>query len=160
MKRVFRRGAHVACIAIAAAVLLAPAARASGSKLPVATNPQWQSECGSCHVAYPPRMLPARSWRAIVDRLDRHFGTDASIDADTAASIRSFLEAYADRGRNDFADPPGLRITESARFIRKHARIPAATWRSDEVGSAANCGACHAGAERGRYSDDDVRIPR
>ena len=160
MKNVSLPGTPAARVAIAAVALLASAAFASGPKPATTTNPQWQSECGSCHVAYPPRMLPAHSWRTIIDGLERHFGTDASIDAETAASIRSFLEAHAGGDRSDSAGTPILRITESARFLRKHERIPAATWRSDKVGNATNCGACHLGADRGSFSDHDVRIPR
>ena len=160
MKPVFARRAQAVLVAVAAAMSLAPAAFASGPKSPAAANPSWQSECGSCHVAYPPRMLPARSWRTIIDQLDRHFGTDASIDARTAASILSFLEAHAGGDRSDSAAPPIVRITESARFIRKHAGIPAAAWQSDKVGNASNCAACHVGADRGNFSDHDVRIPR
>jgi hypothetical protein len=29
----------------------------------------WHSECGSCHVAYPPRLLEAASWRTIMQGL-------------------------------------------------------------------------------------------
>ncbi len=32
-------------------------------RMPAASNALWQAECGSCHVAYPPRLLPAESWR-------------------------------------------------------------------------------------------------
>jgi len=156
----YTRGTCAARAAIAAMALLASAAIASGPKPGTPGNPQWQSECGSCHVAYPPRMLPANSWRAIMDRLDRHFGVDASIDAETAASIRSFLDAHAGGDRVVSPGSPLPRITETPRFIRKHARIGATTWRSDKVGSAANCGACHVGADRGSFSDHDVGIPR
>ena len=153
---------HVAamCLAIALGAQLPHDAQASGSKRPPVTNPNWQSECGSCHVAYPPRLLPADSWRAIVDRLDRHFGTDASLDEATASSIRTFLETNAGGDRGAGSAAPVLRITETPRFRRKHGDIPAAVWRSEKVRSPANCAACHAGADRGSFSDHDARIPR
>lgn len=152
--------ATIASIVIAAGASLTADAMASGPKLPAATNPQWQSECASCHVAYPPRMLPAGAWRAIMAGLDRHFGADASLDAATAASIRTFLESNAGGDVPRPSDAPVLRITETARFIRKHHEVPPIVWASAKVGSAANCGACHAGAARGAFSDHDVRIPR
>ena len=77
----------------AASMLAAVPSDASGPKLPPPTHAAWKAECGSCHVPYPPRLLPAESWRALMDGLDRHFGTDATLDATTAASIRAFLEA-------------------------------------------------------------------
>ena len=50
-----------------------------------AANEKWKTECGSCHLAYPPELLPASSWRRIMAGLDRHFGADASLDAASAA---------------------------------------------------------------------------
>ena len=43
-------------------------ARAEGQKSAV-SDPKWKSECGACHFAYPPRFLPAESWRAIMTGL-------------------------------------------------------------------------------------------
>lgn len=149
-----------ATMALVTIALLASIATASGAKLAPATNAQWESECASCHVAYPPRMLPASSWRAIMNGLNRHFGADASVDAATAESIRTFLETRASRDRGAPSATPVLRITETPRFVARHDEIPAAVWRSKNVKSPANCGACHAGAERGYFSDDDVHIPR
>ena len=65
---------------------------------PVATNPTWQAECSTCHVAYPPRLLPRESWRAVMSGLDKHFGSDASLDPATAREIGTFLDQNA--GRN------------------------------------------------------------
>src|SRR5512145_3377199 len=48
------------------------------------SDPEWLEECGACHIAYPPRFLPAESWREIMIGLDDHFGSDASLDARTA----------------------------------------------------------------------------
>ena len=49
----------------------------------VALLPRYQQECAACHVAFPPGMLPADSWRRLMNDLPRHFGTDASLDAAT-----------------------------------------------------------------------------
>jgi cytochrome c553 len=146
-------------VALAATTLLVGEAAARRDKTATPASAVWQAECGSCHVPYPPRLLPARSWRALMDGLERHFGTDASIDAVTAASIRSYLETNAGRERSPTA-PPVLRITETRWFVREHGDVPATTWRKPEIGSAANCGACHADAQRGRFGEHDVRIPR
>ena len=150
----------LACsITLGASAVPAPHAWASGPKLPAATNGAWQSECGSCHGAYPPRLLPANSWRAIIDGLERHFGTDASIDAATATSIQSFLQANAGRAR-DSSTEPVLRITETRWFLREHRKIGASQWSSPKIGGAANCGACHQAAATGRFNEHDMRIPR
>ena len=133
------------------------AAAASGPRMPAAVDASWKRECGSCHVAYPPGLLPANGWRALMHDLDRHFGTDASVDSTTAATIAGFLETHAGR---DIAGPPIVRITETPRFVRKHDAIAPAVFRSPKVGGAANCTACHRDAANGRFGEHDVRIPR
>ena len=35
-------------------------------------------ECGACHMAFQPQMLPKRSWGKIMSELPNHFGEDAS----------------------------------------------------------------------------------
>jgi hypothetical protein len=151
-----------AMAAAAAGIAFAVAAGAVAGE-PTAPGPggdAWKTECASCHIAYPPRLLPADSWRAIMKALERHFGTDASIDAATAASIAAFLERNAGRVRSASSAMPVLRITETRWFLREHDDIGASRWRDPKIRSAANCGACHPRAEDGRFGERDVRIPR
>lgn len=130
------------------------------SKTFTATNPKWKAECGSCHIAYPPQLLPSPAWRRIMAGLDKHFGTDAGLDAGTAAEIGVFLEQNAASGKRARAGGDTLRITETAWFRREHDEIPAATWKHPGVKTAANCTACHTAAERGDFSERNIRIPR
>jgi nitrate/TMAO reductase-like tetraheme cytochrome c subunit len=125
-----------------------------------ATNKTWAAECGSCHLAYPPNLLSASAWRRMMSGLDQHFGADASVDARAAAEIGAFLERNAGQARTRGSDSGTLRITETRWFAHKHDEIPAAAWKSPQVKTAANCGACHTGAERGDFDEDAVRIPR
>jgi len=122
------------------------------------SNPVYRDECGSCHVPYPPQLLPKTSWRAIMAGLDRHFGSDASLDAKPARDIQAFLDANA--SRRAASGEPRLRITESAWFKREHDEVPASVWKSPAVNSAANCGACHTQADRGDYSERTLRVPK
>lgn len=124
-----------------------------------ANHPAWQEECSSCHIAYPPQMLPARSWRAIMDGLDQHFGTDASLDAQTAADITAFLEHNAGRERLS-STPPLLRISETRWFVHEHDEVPARIWQNEQVKSPSNCAACHVNAGQGDYSERGIRIPK
>jgi hypothetical protein len=106
----------------------------------------YRSECGSCHVAYPARLLPAASWRQLMASLDRHFGSDASLEARANEEIGRYLAANAGRR----APPPGAepRITATRWFLKEHkGEIPPAK-------NPADCIACHAGAEQGNYDDD------
>ena len=132
-------------------------------------NERLQAECGSCHVAYPPNLLPAPAWRRMMARLGKHFGSDASLDAGTAAEIAVFLERNAGTGKRG-ADSGTLRITETAWFKRKHDHVwyrrdrdtivAVPIWTNARIQSAANCSACHPGAERGDFNERAVRIPR
>src|SRR5690606_14789629 len=38
----------------------------------------WRSECGACHMAYPPGLLPWPVWRDMLAGLDDHFGENAA----------------------------------------------------------------------------------
>lgn len=160
---------------LAAAVLATGGLLASGhdgeggSVLPPVANAKWQAECSSCHALYHPGLLPARSWRAVMTGLDRHFGENATLDAATRDEITRFLEANAaDRNGNRrstkiAASIPAaatpLRVSE-VRYIRaKHDEIRADIWRRPAIGSPANCAACHRSAERGDFSERSVAIP-
>jgi hypothetical protein len=146
-------------LALAAALSLAGGAQAGEGSRSAPPHPGYQAECGSCHVAYPPRLLPAASWRQLMGSLDRHFGTDASVEPALARDIGAYLEAHAgSTGRG--ADPAEPRITRTAWFRREHDEVPAAVWSRKAVGSAANCGACHTQADAGDYRKRNLRIPR
>lgn len=137
-------------------------------RMPRLTHKAWQEECGSCHLAFPPSMLPRASWQKLMGGLDKHFGENASLDPATQADILKFLEAHAaDRGsgmgrrvmRMDGNAAP-LRITETRWFVRKHDEVPRATWSRKSIGSPAHCAACHRQAEQGNFEEDAIRIPK
>lgn len=126
-----------------------------------ATDPTWKTECGSCHVPYPPALLPAASWRAIMADLKQHFGTDASLEPQVAAGITAFLVEHAGRDRDSAQGQPIRRITETAWFKHEHEdELPATIWNHPAVKSPANCSACHTRAADGDYSKATRRVPR
>jgi hypothetical protein len=95
-----RRDPGIAALTLGA--IAAVMAADAGAGMPQQANAAWKAECGRCHIAYPPRFLPARSWHAIMQGLDQHFGSNARVDASTAASIDAYLEASAG-GDGDFS---------------------------------------------------------
>jgi cytochrome b len=139
-----------------------------GKRLP--DSKAWRDECGSCHTAYHPTLLPARSWKALMDRQQDHFGENLGLDEATIARILDFLqENSAETGmtepaykisRSIPADQTPLRITETGYWLDKHQDIDIGVWKHPKVGSKANCGACHLDAEQGTYEDAAMRLPR
>jgi hypothetical protein len=144
---------------LAGMILVAHEAVAEG-KFAVPPNERWKTECGSCHVAYPPKLLPAETWRRIMAQLDRHFGSDASVDAAAAAEIGAYLERYSASQRRTGPLSDSLRITETRWFVHEHDEISAAVWTLPAVKSAANCTACHTAAEQGDFRKRNIRMPR
>ena len=138
-----------------------------------AVNNSWyQEECGSCHFAYQPGLLPARSWNRLMSHkeLSNHFGEDIAFDeqpivnelanylisnaADTSSYKRS-RKIMRSLGANEAP----LRVTDTSYIIRKHRGIPKRFIVQQEVGSIANCEACHKSADKGSFDDDNVRVP-
>jgi hypothetical protein len=127
--------------------------------LPANTPRAYTQECGSCHTAYPPGMLPAQSWQRVMSGLDKHYGTDASLDPETVRQLATWLQAHAGTYQRAREEPPQDRITQSVWFQRKHREIDAAVWKHASVRSAANCATCHSGAERGNFDERGLRFP-
>lgn len=145
-------------------LVLGRAQAGGGHYYPPVADPVVKEECGSCHLAFAPSMLPARSWQRMMGELKNHFGDDASVDAATARRIADYLVANAadsaagaryggklQRGVAAGAAPQ--RISELPKWVREHREVPAWEWKHKEVRTRANCTACHTDAERGYYDD-------
>jgi Dihaem cytochrome c len=146
--------------AAATAAALSPAAHADKDFHRAPLLPVYAQECGACHIAFPPGMLSAASWRRLMGQLDRHFGTDASLDPAIAATLSAWIDTRAGTYKRARVEPPQDRISRSAWFEREHREVGAATWKLPAVMSAANCAACHPQAAQGDFSEHRIRIPR
>lgn len=118
------------------------------------------AECASCHTLYAPGLLPAKSWLSVMGSLDKHFGTDASIDEKSVAEISAWLKDNAASSRKFAEAPRDNRISNSAWFARKHSELGKDVWLRPSIKSRSNCVACHQQASRGHFDEDSVRIPR
>jgi len=127
--------------------------------LRLSLSPKYRQECATCHVAYPPGMLPAESWQRLLNNLTRHFGADASLDAASLKELSAWLGNNAGTYRGAREAPPHDRITASPWFRRKHDEVSAAAWKRPAVKSPANCSACHARADQGDFNERNVRVP-
>ncbi|CAG9239755.1 Ni,Fe-hydrogenase I cytochrome b subunit [Paraburkholderia caribensis] len=150
------------CVVALVAALTAPiaAAESEGTFSQVNVLPRYRQECATCHLAYPPGMLPAASWQRILDNLQHHFGTDASLDADSVRQISTWLAANSEADAAAHAAPPEDRITRSHWFRQEHAEVPASVWKRPMIKSASNCAACHTRADQGNFNEHFIRIPQ
>ncbi len=133
-----------------------------------ALDPAYLRECGACHVAYPPSLLPAAAWGTLLLHTGQHFGSDARVAPAVAAQLRTWLMAQSAehwdtqaavgiRTSMNPAEPE--RITASGFWRRKHRGIPAATFENPLVDGRGNCERCHADAASGRFSPQGIGIP-
>lgn len=150
------------CLMTAGLLTVAAALPAHADRIRAAVqNPAYQQECSACHVAYPPQFLTAASWRAVMAGLDKHFGSDASLDPATQGEILRYLETNAGRRDTSANGKPLLRITETRWFVHEHSEeLPRDVWKNPGVKTAANCAACHTAAEKGDYSERTLRLPK
>jgi mono/diheme cytochrome c family protein len=120
----------------------------------------YTAECASCHTAYAPGLLPAKSWQGIMTSLEKHYGSDASMDARSTAEIAAWLQSNAAGSRKFSEVPPDNRITSTDWFTRKHREVRKDVWLRPAVKSKSNCTACHQQAAKGDFDEDSVTIPR
>lgn len=127
-----------------AALLLVLAANLAyaGNSVPTpSAHAKWKEECGSCHVAFPPQLLATDNWKSLMGSLDKHFGANATLDAQTNKQILGFLQRNA--GSGDRYSAASLRISETPWFKHEHHVISPKEWANAEVNSRSNCSACH-----------------
>jgi cytochrome c553 len=135
-------------------------------------NKQYQEECGACHFAYQPGLLPAKSWEKLLTKeaLSKHFGENAELDSDALKVIHDYAianaadKSYRKRSRKiaiatEYGDAP-LRITEVRYIKRKHHEIPEKMIKGNkDVKSLSNCDTCHTQTGKGVFDSDTVKIP-
>lgn len=136
--------------------------RAAGLALLVAALPaagraatgraDFRRECSACHMAYPPGLLPARSWHKLMQGLSNHFAEDASLDKATTQRITDYLVAhaadspYGPRGVLDGlpANATPIRITDMPFWREIHPQLlERGVGTGPGIRTAANCARCH-----------------
>jgi len=127
-------------------------------------NPAYLEECGGCHLAYPPGLLPAQSWTVMMSGLENHFEENAELPENIRREILNYLGKHAaqagDRVLRGSKDEALTRITELPYFIRKHDEIPEQRVKNNPgVRSFSNCDSCHQNAVQGDFNEDRITIP-
>jgi hypothetical protein len=138
-------------------------------KLTIVNNPKYTENCGACHFAYQPGLLPSGSWDKILKSLTDHFGEDIDLDPESKKIIVEYLKANAANYSSaklsakimrSLGHQTPLRITQVPYIQRKHHEIQLNVFKRESIGSLSDCLACHTTAEKGIYDDDNVTIPR
>ena len=141
------------------AILAITPAIAAKMPMPSDMPKSYEAECASCHMAYPPGLLGEKSWQNVMGGLNKHFGTDASLDAKDQKEISVWLQKNAATKQKYNVVAPENRSTKTPWFIREHDEIKADVWKRAGIKSAANCGACHTTAAEGIFSEKSISIP-
>lgn len=152
-----RRHRTPATIAISILAIAMGAGTVARAAPPTATS-AYDVECGSCHLAYPARMLSTFEWGQVLGQLERHYGVDASLDPEAVKTIARHVRAEPSSAARGATGLP--RITTQQWFQREHDEVGARIFQSPAVKSPSNCPACHLAADRGDFNENSVRIPR
>ena len=132
-------------------------------------HPAFYHKCGDCHTAYPPYLLPKRSWERVMGALDNHFGeeiTEANITKSQQASILKYLVAHAAETSHREAavkmmDTLGKRrpkaVTKTPYWRETHKHIPRSVFKQKNIKDKSNCKACHKDFKYGNLDDMNIR---
>lgn len=122
----------------------------------------YRAECGSCHLAYPPALLAPAEWSVLLQRLDHHFGTDASVEPATLASLRRLLAPGAIAPVPAAADSARQlpRISTQRWFVKEHRNAGQGTAGASGAPRFSDCAACHTQAAQADFSESSLRLPR
>ena len=141
----------------------------AGDVAPV-KNDLYIKECGSCHFPYQPGLLPSNAWEKMMANLDNHFNSDATLDDKTFQTLSKYLNdnsaeknmQYKRSNRIVSSIPAGQNadsISTTPYMIKKHREIRKDLITQKEVKGLFNCIACHTTADKGIYSERDIKIP-
>lgn len=132
-------------------------------------NEVFKQECGACHFAYQPGLLPSGSWEKLLSNLPSHFGEEIFLEEKSKNIVSDYLQANAaerssaKRARKILKSLRGqtpLRITDTPYIQEKHHELNSTIFTRESIVSRSNCIACHSTAEQGNYDDDFVKIPK
>jgi cytochrome b len=132
---------------------------------PLAQLDAWNKECGGCHLAYHPSILPARSWDALLREQHAHFGEDLDLDDDTVRVLHDYATVQAAEShatplawKIDSTTPAQailLRVTDAGYWKRRHAQLGEDDWSRTKRFA---CDGCHLDAAAGSFLPGAIRV--
>jgi mono/diheme cytochrome c family protein len=133
-------------------------------------NQLYIKECGSCHFPYQPGLLPSNAWNKMMENLENHFNSDASLNEADLQTLSKYLNdnsaeknmqykrsnrIVSSLAKNQIPDS----ISTTPYMIKKHEDIRKDLITQNEVKGLFNCMACHKTADKGIYGERDINIP-
>ena len=133
-------------------------------------NALYIKECGSCHFPYQPGLLPSNAWNKMMENLENHFNSDASLNEADLQTLTKYLndnsaeknmqykrsnKIVSSLAKNQIPDS----ISTTPYMIKKHEDIKKNLISQNEVKGLFNCIACHKTADKGIYGERDINIP-
>ncbi|MGB7441233.1 MAG: cytochrome C [Coleofasciculaceae cyanobacterium] len=101
--------------------------------------------CGSCHIALPPQVMPSETWRQLLLDLDQHYGQKLeSIFSPSLLMMWNYLRDFSRPLKEEEAIP--YRVKESRYFKALHPRVD-----FPEPARLTTCVSCHSGASEYDY---------
>jgi cytochrome b len=133
----------------------------------VAADPIWAKECGECHMTFHPTLLPAQSWKDIMQHLDDHFGEDAGTSVENVAAISAYLTSNSAETSDGLvgnvfrlvSPTRPLEITQTPFWTRRHEKIADSIFNMPQIKSKHNCAACHTDTVTGAFAPQNISIP-
>jgi len=133
-------------------------------------NKLYATECSACHYAYQPGLLPARSWKKIMNNLENHFGENAELSKEDTQELTQYaIDNAADKSshkrsikinRSISKNEIPLRITEVGYIKRKHRELSKRHLVDNpDVKNLNRCEVCHTRINNGSFSEREINIP-
>jgi cytochrome b len=130
------------------------------------TPTRWTKECGGCHHAYSPALLPMRSWERMMREQSEHFGEDLSLSRTAAKALLD--DASADRtstwaawklAASAGASDSPQRITELRFWRRAHHDLPERAFKPPVSQGRHDCESCHLDSASGIFHPRMIQRP-
>ena len=139
-------------------------------EMPVVDHSPTRQYCsGGCHWTFLPGLLPERSWAAMMESLEDHFGEKVELPPETRQAILEYLS----RGSAEFTEsrvsikildsigektPP--RVSTIPYIQKKHEDVEEDAWQHASIAGRSNCVACHRNVEAdGLFDEHELEYP-
>jgi cytochrome b len=131
------------------------------------TQLPWTRECGSCHLAYSPALLPFASWRRTLEEQEKHFGEDLGISEEKAGQLLDYARAAPTPSwaawKLASSVPAGeapLEVSATAFWRDAHSGLAESDFKPPRSAGRHDCEACHRDAASGIFHPRMIQMAK